>query len=257
MVTPPHHKFKKNAPEWYEEMHERQRKAHASRRIRVEHGIAHLKNWRALARHLGRREHIHGLVRQPPGTESELARAVVLASGVDHSSGRGCSCGPADRVPSSTAITSDTGRLQMSLRRRATVIAFSALLAGTSLTGAASASAPGEAAPAAPTAVASGFNCASPYIRDTENYNGYTAGYSWAWNVEVGINYNNSQYSDRVKEIQCLVNNLWGYDAGAEDGIFGPGTETAIKAFQKDVGLAVDGIVGPNTWRVLRIGYQK
>ncbi len=32
-------------------MHERQRKAHSSRRIRLEHGIAHLKNRRALARH--------------------------------------------------------------------------------------------------------------------------------------------------------------------------------------------------------------
>lgn len=58
VVTPPHRKFKKNAPDWYEEIHERQRKAHSSRRIRVEHGIAHLKNWRALARHHGRREHM-------------------------------------------------------------------------------------------------------------------------------------------------------------------------------------------------------
>ncbi|AJF69412.1 transposase [Streptomyces vietnamensis] len=58
VVTPPHRKFKKNAPDWYEEMHERQRKAHSSRRIRVEHGIAHLKNWRTLARHFGRREHM-------------------------------------------------------------------------------------------------------------------------------------------------------------------------------------------------------
>ncbi|MFE5143764.1 transposase family protein [Streptomyces fagopyri] len=56
VVTPPHRKFKKNAPDWYEEMHERQRKAHSLRRIRVEHGIAHLKNWRALACHLGQRE---------------------------------------------------------------------------------------------------------------------------------------------------------------------------------------------------------
>ncbi|MEU6882928.1 transposase family protein [Streptomyces sp. NPDC046712] len=63
VVTPPHRKFKKNAPDWYEEMHERQRKAHSSRRIRVEHGIAHLKNWRALARHLGRREHMSDTVR--------------------------------------------------------------------------------------------------------------------------------------------------------------------------------------------------
>ncbi|MFE5940741.1 transposase family protein [Streptomyces sp. NPDC056470] len=47
VVTPPHRKFKKNPPEWYEEIYERQCKAHSSRRIRVEHGIAHLKNWRA------------------------------------------------------------------------------------------------------------------------------------------------------------------------------------------------------------------
>ncbi|MFE9389281.1 transposase family protein [Streptomyces sp. NPDC006784] len=62
VVTPPHRKFKKNPPDWYEEMYQRQRKAHSSRRIRVEHGIAHLKNWRTLARHLGRRKHISDTV---------------------------------------------------------------------------------------------------------------------------------------------------------------------------------------------------
>ncbi|MET9017847.1 hypothetical protein ABZX74_44540 [Streptomyces olivaceoviridis] len=41
VITPPHRRFKKDAPEWDEEMYERQRKAHASRRIRVEHGIEH------------------------------------------------------------------------------------------------------------------------------------------------------------------------------------------------------------------------
>ncbi|MFB6895666.1 transposase [Streptomyces hydrogenans] len=62
VVRPPHRKFKKDALDWYKEMHERQRKAHSSRRIRVQHSIAHLKNWRALARHLGRREHISDTV---------------------------------------------------------------------------------------------------------------------------------------------------------------------------------------------------
>ncbi|MGW1616090.1 transposase family protein [Streptomyces sp. NPDC002285] len=62
VVTPPHRKFKKNPPSWYEERHEQLRKAHSSRRIRAEHGIAHLKNWRALARHLGRREHMSDIV---------------------------------------------------------------------------------------------------------------------------------------------------------------------------------------------------
>ncbi|MFH9044871.1 transposase family protein [Streptomyces sp. NPDC017966] len=79
MVTPPHRKFKKNAPDWYEEMYERQRKAHSSRRIRVEHGIAHLKNWRALARHLGRREHMSDTV-QAVAALLSLQQTVDLTS---------------------------------------------------------------------------------------------------------------------------------------------------------------------------------
>lgn len=78
VVTPPHRKFKKNAPEWYEEMYERQRKAHSSRRIRVEHGIAHLKNWRALARHLGRREHISDTVQAVAGLLSHQQTADLM-----------------------------------------------------------------------------------------------------------------------------------------------------------------------------------
>ncbi|MGW9452940.1 hypothetical protein [Streptomyces sp. NPDC055632] len=48
-------------------MHERQRKAHSFQRIRVEHGIAHLKNWWALARHLGRREHMSDTIQAVAG----------------------------------------------------------------------------------------------------------------------------------------------------------------------------------------------
>ncbi|MEU0955885.1 transposase family protein [Streptomyces niveus] len=79
VVTPPHRKFKKNAPDWYEEMHERQRKAHSSRRIRVEHGIAHLKNWRALARHHGRREHMTDIIQAVAGLHSHQ-QTVTLSS---------------------------------------------------------------------------------------------------------------------------------------------------------------------------------
>ncbi|MBK3567376.1 transposase [Streptomyces sp. MBT62] len=77
VITPPHRKFKKNAPDWYEEMHERQRKAHSSRRIRVEHGIAHLKNWRALARHHGRREHMTDIIQAVAGLLSHQQTATL------------------------------------------------------------------------------------------------------------------------------------------------------------------------------------
>ena len=41
------------------------------------------------------------------------------------------------------------------------------------------------------------------------------------------------------------------------DGIFGPGTETAVKGFQADNGLQQDGIVGPQTWSRLICTLQK
>ncbi|MEU6511474.1 hypothetical protein [Streptomyces sp. NPDC046942] len=59
-------------------MHERQRKAHSSRRIRVKHGIAHLKNWRALARHLGRREHMSDIVQAVAGLLSHQRTADLI-----------------------------------------------------------------------------------------------------------------------------------------------------------------------------------
>lgn len=37
----------------------------------------------------------------------------------------------------------------------------------------------------------------------------------------------------------------------AIDGVFGQNTENAVRTFQQQNGLSVDGIVGPNTWRTL------
>lgn len=55
-----------------------------------------------------------------------------------------------------------------------------------------------------------------------------------------------------VKTLQAQLNAL-GYDCGAVDGIFGAKTYNAVVKFQKDRGLAVDGIVGKNTWAALGV----
>ena len=43
-----------------------------------------------------------------------------------------------------------------------------------------------------------------------------------------------------------------GYLLGKADGIFGPDTEKAVKALQKDNKLKEDGVVGPLTWEVIK-----
>ena len=53
-----------------------------------------------------------------------------------------------------------------------------------------------------------------------------------------------------VKQIQCLLTYL-GYSPGAIDGIEGRNTQGAIRAFQADYGLTVDGIPGAATQKML------
>ncbi|MFF5705680.1 peptidoglycan-binding protein [Streptomyces sp. NPDC012794] len=59
----------------------------------------------------------------------------------------------------------------------------------------------------------------------------------------------------KVKEAQCHLH-AWRYlpESTDVDGEFGPKTERAVKAFQRDRRLGVDGIVGPRTWAALRNG---
>ena len=51
---------------------------------------------------------------------------------------------------------------------------------------------------------------------------------------------------DDVAQLQRTLNRL-GFDAGREDGILGPESTTALREFQRNSGLSVDGIAGPAT----------
>ncbi len=52
-------------------------------------------------------------------------------------------------------------------------------------------------------------------------------------------------------EAQCLLQHH-GFDPGGVDGDYGEMTARAVKRLQKKAGVVPDGIVGPDTWRVLR-----
>src|SRR6266567_3686409 len=77
---------------------------------------------------------------------------------------------------------------------------------------------------------------------------------------------------ENVRSVQYLLNDHG--SALVVDGDFGPqtsaavhafqaghglgaGTETAIRFFQEDIGLGVDGIAGPLTWNALVSGYLR
>jgi hypothetical protein len=69
--TPKHHKKRLENMPGVTELRDAQRKAHAHRRVRVEHTIAHLKNWRSLTRHLARRTILDDTVRAIAGLLSD------------------------------------------------------------------------------------------------------------------------------------------------------------------------------------------
>jgi peptidoglycan hydrolase-like protein with peptidoglycan-binding domain len=77
---------------------------------------------------------------------------------------------------------------------------------------------------------------------------------NWDNNCEIKRTSINGQFADSLfavgiqRVVYCA-----GYGTGANYGVFadgeyGPGTEAAVQAFQRDQGLTDDGVVGPQTW---------
>ena len=64
--------------------------------------------------------------------------------------------------------------------------------------------------------------------------------------------YKRGSSGDTVREIQTRLQN-WGYYNGAVDGVYGSGTEEAVRLFQRKNGLSVDGQVGNQTLAALGI----
>lgn len=59
-------------------------------------------------------------------------------------------------------------------------------------------------------------------------------------------------HGDEVKNLQAALRALAFYPPPALiDGEFGPKTESAVRAFQRDRGLTIDGLVGAKTWSAL------
>lgn len=75
----------------------------------------------------------------------------------------------------------------------------------------------------------------------------YAVNYSYSNQVvNVATTSQNKQVQQKLKDL--------GYYNGAIDGIFGTQTINAVKKFQRDYGLKVDGIVGKNTLNKLGLG---
>lgn len=55
-----------------------------------------------------------------------------------------------------------------------------------------------------------------------------------------------------VMEIQALLKKI-GYSPGPIDGYYGTGTRDAVIAFQKDNDLTADGIIGPETYKIINV----
>jgi peptidoglycan hydrolase-like protein with peptidoglycan-binding domain/DNA invertase Pin-like site-specific DNA recombinase len=68
--------------------------------------------------------------------------------------------------------------------------------------------------------------------------------------LSAGAGYGQSRGDSRVRALQRRLRSL-GHRPGRVDGLYGPRTEAAVERLQRDGGITVDGIVGPQTRRLL------
>lgn len=70
-------------------------------------------------------------------------------------------------------------------------------------------------------------------------------------NIILGL----SKYGSRGEEVKQIQTKLkrWGYYKGSIDGIYGSGTLSAVKSFQRKNGLTADGIAGTKTLNAMGI----
>lgn len=64
----------------------------------------------------------------------------------------------------------------------------------------------------------------------------------------------NGSSGQQVKDLQTMLNAL-GFDCGKVDGKFGKNTDAAVRKFQNQYGLTVDGIVGAKTYEKIKLLY--
>lgn len=64
------------------------------------------------------------------------------------------------------------------------------------------------------------------------------------------VTYGRGSSGETVKQIQTRLRD-WGYYSGSIDGVYGSGTESAVKKFQEKNGLTADGRTGPQTLEAL------
>ena len=69
--------------------------------------------------------------------------------------------------------------------------------------------------------------------------------------------YMKGNQSDEVKEIQEMLIDIGYLEEGQADGIFGSKTVDAVKEFQKDYNIRVDGMVGKETLEALRTAAEE